>query len=77
MSTGIGSPTLSSTNSGTNSNNDNLLQQVVVVLKDILNVASQPAVVKLGDTFVSELDSRITLRSGMKVNIDNTWGRSI
>jgi hypothetical protein len=61
----------------TSQNVDSSMDKVVNLLQQILSVASQPAMVKLGDTFVQEMDSRIQLRAGMRANIDGTWGRTV
>ncbi len=61
----------------TSQNVDTSMDKVVNLLQQILSVASQPAMVKLGDTFVQEIDSRIQLRAGMRANIDGTWGRTV
>lgn len=53
------------------------MTKVVDLLQQILNVASQPAVLQLGDKFVQEVDSKIQLRAGMRVNTDNTWGKTV
>ena len=53
------------------------MTKVIEVLQQILAVASQPALLQLGDKFVQEMDSKIQLRAGMRVNTDNTWGKNI
>lgn len=52
-------------------------EKVISLLEQILAVASQPAMVKLGDVFVHEMDSKIQLRSKMRINTDSTWGNTI
>jgi hypothetical protein len=60
-------------NTGGGMNND----KIVSLLEQILAVASQPAMLKLGDAFVHEIDSKIQLRSKMRINTDSTWGNTI
>jgi hypothetical protein len=51
--------------------------EIVTVLKQILAETSKPALVKLGDKFVSEIDSRLAMKRNILTNLDNSYGRFV